>query len=64
MSIKISLLKTGEQLISEMKELVAEDQDQAESGWYNGEEDRFVYGKIYEDVVEDVGFRWVDVDDD
>ena len=29
MSIKISLLKTGEQLISEMKELVAEDQDQA-----------------------------------
>ena len=29
MSIKLSLLKTGEQLISEMKELVAEDQDQA-----------------------------------
>ena len=27
MSIKISLLKTGEQLISEMKELVAEGQD-------------------------------------
>tara|TARA_Y100000401_G_C8185055_1_gene155905 strand:- start:363 stop:566 length:204 start_codon:yes stop_codon:yes gene_type:complete len=42
----------------------AEDQDQAERGWYNGEEDRFVYGKIYEDVVEDVGLRWVDVDDD
>ena len=29
MSIKISLLKTGEQLISEMKELVAEGQDVA-----------------------------------
>ena len=29
MSIKLSLLKTGEQLISEMKELVAEDSDQA-----------------------------------
>ena len=29
MSIKISLLKTGEQLISEMKELVAEGQDAA-----------------------------------
>jgi len=29
MSIKLSLLKTGEQLISEMKELVAEGQDQA-----------------------------------
>ena len=29
MSIKISLLKTGEQLISDMKELVAEGQDQA-----------------------------------
>ena len=29
MSIKLSLLKSGEQLISEMKELVAEGQDQA-----------------------------------
>ena len=29
MSIKISLLKTGEQLISDMKELVAEGQDAA-----------------------------------
>ena len=29
MSVKISLLKTGEQLISDMKELVAEGQDQA-----------------------------------
>ena len=29
MSVKISLLKTGEQLISEMKELVAEGQDVA-----------------------------------
>ena len=29
MSVKISLLKTGEQLISEMKELVAEGQDTA-----------------------------------
>ena len=29
MSIKLSLLKTGEQLISEMKELVAEGQDVA-----------------------------------
>ena len=29
MSIKLSLLKTGEQLISDMKELVAEDQEQA-----------------------------------
>ena len=29
MSIKLSLLKTGEQLISEMKELVAEGQDTA-----------------------------------
>ena len=29
MSIKLSLLKTGEQLISDMKELVAEGQDQA-----------------------------------
>ena len=29
MSVKISLLKTGEQLISEMKELVAECQDHA-----------------------------------
>ena len=28
MSIKLSLLKTGEQLISEMKELVPEDQEQ------------------------------------
>ena len=29
MSIKLTLLKTGEQLISDMKELVAEGQDQA-----------------------------------
>ena len=29
MSIKLSLLKTGEQIISEMKELVAEGQDAA-----------------------------------
>ena len=29
MSIKLSLLKTGEQIISEMKELVAEGQDVA-----------------------------------
>ena len=29
MSIKLTLLKTGEQLISEMKELVPEDQEQA-----------------------------------
>ena len=29
MSIKITVLKTGEQLISDMKELVAEGQDQA-----------------------------------
>ena len=29
MSIKLSLLKTGEQLISDMKELVAEGQEQA-----------------------------------
>ena len=29
MSIKLSLLKTGEQLISEMKELVSEGQEQA-----------------------------------
>ena len=29
MSIKLSLLKSGETLISEMKELVAEDKDQA-----------------------------------
>ena len=29
MSVKISILKTGEQLISEMKELVAEGQDTA-----------------------------------
>ena len=28
MSIKLTLLKTGEQLISEMKELVPEDQEQ------------------------------------
>ena len=29
MSIKLTLLKTGEQLISDMKELVAEGKDQA-----------------------------------
>ena len=29
MSIKLSLLKSGEQIISEMKELVAEDKEQA-----------------------------------
>ena len=28
MSIKLSLLKTGEQLISEMKELVSDENDQ------------------------------------
>ena len=31
MSIKLTLLKSGETLISEMKELVAEDKEQAHS---------------------------------
>tara|TARA_R100000963_G_C4569937_1_gene55252 strand:+ start:319 stop:552 length:234 start_codon:yes stop_codon:yes gene_type:complete len=30
----------------------AENYEQAKEVWDNGEEDRYVYGKIYEDVVE------------